>query len=146
MAYPLTPIKTKVTQISSNEYLIGKNEKCPAVHYIDDKNSDIQILIYCSEMTIKWGNEVYFTMTVLKWIPEFQYWTILTYTPPFNIGRMIVDNQTYVDPQTGLPVIPQPTDDLEKYIGEYNFWEETMGVYIIPAIQEGATRRFNNFT
>ena len=143
MAYITT--NTRVTRNSITDFTIGVNELFPAVHYVDDVDSSKQFLLYCPEMTIKFGCKVEIIINVIRWIPELNQWVNVPYTQAFSIGRMLIDNATYVDGQTGLPLIPQPTDNLETYIGEYAFWEATMGSYIIPAVQDGATRRFNAF-
>lgn len=150
MAYPSIPIKTRVTQVSSNEYIIGTGEKYPAVLYIDESDPTLKVLIYCPSMTISFGEKIEFDIKVLTWVEIYQKWYLLNYTPPFNGGLMLVDNKTFVDPNTGEPVHPDPVDDpltpgneLDNYVGEYAFWSSQLGVLIEAAIQEGMKRRFN---
>lgn len=146
MAFQVT--NTRVTQISSINYIVGINEELPAVHYIDDIDNTKQILVYCPSLKIELARRIEFDIKVLKLSPEFNSWVELPYTSQFNIGRMIVDNETYVDQNTGEPLNPQPVDDpntpqneLDNFIGEYTFWNYAIGNLIEGAIQQGIQRR-----
>jgi hypothetical protein len=146
MSYSTT--NTRVTRNSITDFTIGVNEMYPAVHYVDSLDTDKQVLVYCPEGLIKFGLKIEFTIIVLKWAPELGQWIQSPYTSAFSVGRMLVDNATYVDTQTGLPLDPQPVDDpntpqdeLAGFVGEYDFWEMVMGGPIIGAIQAGITRR-----
>jgi len=146
MAY--IPTNTRVTRLSITDYAIGNNEKLPAVLYTDDIDTTKKVLVYCPKLEINLGSNIEFKICVLKYSPEFDSWIELPRSDAFGVGRMVVDNGTYVDSNTGEPLNPQPIDDpntpqneLDNYIGEYSFWYIAVGQLIEGAIQQGIQRR-----